>query len=202
MLVLKSNMHYGTHPKDIAPRFKEDPKMKFRYWLACILAVAFAFTGRAQDDVGIQNFLGVSAHYWQSVKDIKIKEMDGSTIAWGITYQLQPMDFVILEVDVELMPQSFADAEDDFFAPQVLLLVGDGLYAGIGVGRYFNASDSEWSDLPFYELRAGISLELMPYVSWDLFANYVFSDWDDLKDSDADIGAETVTLGTAVRLEI
>lgn len=54
---------------------------------------------------------------------------------------------------------------------------------------------------PFFGLRAGFDIHLLPYIFLDINANYRFEDWDDISDVDEDISTDTITLGAAVRIQ-
>jgi hypothetical protein len=75
---------------------------------------------------------------------------------------------------------------------------GVSLYAGAGIGMMY--MDSEWADDPFYALKLGLNLELLPSVFLDISGNYRFNDEDEISESKTNIDTDTVFLGAAVRL--
>ena len=52
---------------------------------------------------------------------------------------------------------------------------------------------------PFFVLRAGLNLELLPSLFFDFNVNYRFEEWKDLQDRDTRIDSDTVMLGAALR---
>ena len=55
---------------------------------------------------------------------------------------------------------------------------------------------------PFFALRAGLNLELLPRIFVDISANYRFNDTAELKDEDTDIDTDTIFLGAALRFAL
>ena len=72
-----------------------------------------------------------------------------------------------------------------------------GIYAGAGIGII--NSDGDFADKPFFALKAGVNLELLPSTYVDISANYRFSDKEDLDDKNKNIDTDTVFLGAAFR---
>ena len=58
------------------------------------------------------------------------------------------------------------------------------------------------ADKPFFALKAGVNLELLPSTFVDISANYRFSDKEDLDDDNKDIDTDTVFLGAAFRFAL
>jgi hypothetical protein len=163
--------------------------------LLCLLA------GVQVGEAGMKHQFGVGARYWMAVGDIEADELDEEGLSWMLSYQLQPIPLVRLEVDLEMMPESlgaYGTADENVYAPQVFALVGMGLYAGVGAGMYF--ADGEFWDNPFFMLRGGGNLELLPNLFLDINLNYRFENWDEFEGSD--ISEDTIFLGAAVRLQI
>jgi hypothetical protein len=63
-------------------------------------------------------------------------------------------------------------------------------------------SDGDFADDPFYALRAGLNLELLPSVFVDISANYRFNDSAQFEGDDTDIDTDTVFLGAALRFAL
>ena len=143
--------------------------------------------------------LGLGVNYWKTVDDIDVDDFDEDGLSWIASIQFGLTDWSKLEVAVERFEKGFGGSPKDVYAPQAFLIIGKGLYAGIGVGGYY--SDGDWADDPFYALRAGINFEILPSLFLDINANYRFEKWDDLSDEGRDLGSDTITLGAAVRIE-
>lgn len=138
--------------------------------------------------------LGAGANYWKTLNDIDITDIDESGLSWLASYQYVPAGIFRLEVDLEYYPSLGVDREA-FWSPEVFLLVGGTLYAGVGIGDYFNGDI--FSDKPFFMLRAGVDFTILPFLFLDVNANYRFNDWDDVAD---DVDTNTIRIGAAVRL--
>ena len=137
---------------------------------------------------------GVGAHYWTTVKNLDADNVDKHGFSWLGTVQYWP-SWIGVEADVEWFKKGYAGATEDVWAPQAYLIVGKVLYGAVGIGDYY--SDSTWSHNPFYALRVGVDLEILPRLHLDINANYRFEDWHTLHGSD--VNSDTITLGAAAR---
>lgn len=142
--------------------------------------------------------LGVGANYWRTIDRIKDdKKFDDDGLAWLVTYQLAPARLLKIEADLEIFPNGFGGADETTFAPQAFVVLGSGIYVAGGIGIAY--ADGEFGDDPFYALRAGFDIEVLPNLRLDINANYRFLDWDNVKGLEKKINTDTVTLGAAVR---
>ncbi len=172
--------------------------MKRLYGCVLVLGLAAAMVQSAHAD--IKHRIGVGAHYWKAVKDIDVDNVKESGFAWLASYQLRPASLIKFGLDVEMLPKEYGGADKGVFAPQVYVLLGSTIYAALGVGTYY--TDGDFSKDPFFNLRAGLDISLLPFIHLDINANYRFEEWDAIKTVGDDIGSDTITLGAAVRLEI
>lgn len=166
-----------------------------RNWISMLLCTGWLFVAlcaRAEDS-GLR--LGAGAHYWTTVKNIDVDNIDKHGFSWVGTLQYWP-SWVGLEADVEWLQKGYAGSPKDVYAPQAYLLLGKTLYAAVGIGGYY--SDGEWNNKPFYAFRIGADLEVLPRVHLDINANYRFEDWSKLNTSD--VKSDTITLGAAARI--
>ena len=169
-------------------------------WKSWLLGVAVLGTGLCQSLLASEspNRLGAGANYWvtlENLDDEDINNLDENGFSYYASYQYWP-SLLGLEAQVELYPDWIG--QDDAYAPQAYLLLGSTLYAGAGAGiMYFN---DEWADDPFYALKAGLNLELLPSLYLDITANYRFKSKTQLQDSSSNIDTDTVFLGAALRL--
>jgi len=159
---------------------------------------ACAFSPWMLSDAQAEMRLGVGANYWKSVSSIDDDDFDEDGLSWIGTAQFGLGDLLKLDLGVEWFEKGFAGSPEDVYAPQLFLILGSTIYAGVGAGYYY--SDSEWSDDPFYAFRAGFNLELLPSVFVDINANYRFESWDGL--SEDDINEDTITVGAALRFAL
>jgi len=159
--------------------------------VAALLLVFPFFTA-----VAAEHSLGAGIHYWRTVDELGDASFDRSGAAGMLSYQYIPAGLLKLEADLEYFPKGFGGADDTAWSPQVYLILGSRLYAGIGAGVIYSSSfDGEFSDL-FYAARVGTEFAVLPRVHLDLNANYRFNDWNQLDQADTD----TVTLGAVLRV--
>jgi hypothetical protein len=144
--------------------------------------------------------IGIGVHYWKALEDIKLDEVDESGVSWLASAQLGTSSLVKAQIDVEMFPKGFAGSTEIFYAPQAFVIVGRGVYGGLGIGTYYDGED--FADSPFYVLRAGVDVELTPKLYLDLNANYRFEEWKDLGETVKDIDTDVITLGAALRLDL
>jgi hypothetical protein len=168
--------------------------------LIAILSVAWLVAGMSQAVLAADtpHRLGGGANYWVVLEDLDdedIRDLDEEGFSYFASYQYRP-SLLGLELQVEMFPDWVGD--EDAYAPQAYLLLGSTLYAGAGVGiMYF---DEDWAEDPFYAVKAGLNLELIPSLFLDISANYRFNSDTQFKDDDTDIDTDTVFLGAALRL--
>lgn len=146
---------------------------------------------------GSPNRIGAGVNYWRTIDSLDDHNFDSDGLSVIGTYQYWPSVFG-LELDVEWFDNGFGGSSKDVFAPQALLLVGTWIYAAGGLGYYF--TDGDFAQDPFFVLRAGLNLELLPSLYFDFNVNYRFEEWEALQDRDANIDSDTVMLGAALRL--
>lgn len=142
--------------------------------------------------------LGVGAHYWRTVDSIDDRDFDRDGVSWLVTYQNTLLPLLKYQVDLEMFPSSFAGSKKTVYAPQLLGIVGHWIYVGAGIGILY--ADSSFADRPFYLLRAGLDLPILPSLRLDINANYHFSEWKGISETADDIESDTITLGAALRL--
>ena len=145
--------------------------------------------------------IGFGYHYWKTLDDISatnLGQIDDNGYTELVSYQYLPAGLMKWEVDLEYANKGFGGSTDKAYSPQVFLLFGRNLYAGVGVGMTKSdgfANGDSWSD-PWYAARAGIELLLLPKIHLDINANYRADAFTDLNDAKSD----TITLGASVRL--
>ena len=147
----------------------------------------------------IKNRIGIGANYWKNLDDIDVKDFDDSGLSYYLSYQLIPASLLKFELDVEMMQDGYAGSDDTVFSPQGFIILGAGIYAGLGIGTYY--TDGDFSSDPFFTLRAGLDIHVLPYIWLDVNANYRFEDWNDISDVTDDVSTDTIMLGAAVRLQ-
>jgi hypothetical protein len=169
-------------------------KIYFVITVLCAVVLAFGNITWAED----KHRIGVGVHYWTALESIGDDDVDEDDMAIMVSYQYLITGYLKLEADLEFRDKGYAGSDQYVFSPQAFLLIGKGLYAGAGIG--INYSDSEFADEPFYALRVGIDINILPSLFLDINANYRFEEWDFDKIED-DIDTDTITLGAMLRFQ-
>lgn len=156
-----------------------------------VFCVASVFT--LADAAQGSHRLGAGANYWVALDDLD-SDVDDDGFSYLISYQYRT-GLVGVQLDAELLPDRFGE---DAYAPAAYLIVGSAIYAAAGVGII--NQDGDWADDPFFALKAGLDLELLPNIYLDVGASYRFDSDTDLDDAVDDIDTDTVFLGAAVRV--
>lgn len=166
--------------------------------LMTILTLA-AFAGAPA--TAAEHLLGGGVHYWQTLDDLAdegFETIDDEGESFVLSYQYVPAGLFKLQIDAEYFEKGFGGATEEAIAPQVYLLVGNRLYAGVGVGMtYSDEFEDSWSD-PFYAARVGLDFAILPRTHLDLNANYRSNAFSQLDEADTD----TVTLGAVLRFRL
>lgn len=176
--------------------------MKTRRNLQILMATLTlaAFTG-ARPATAAEHLLGGGVHYWQTVDDLAddgFETIDDEGESFVLSYQYVPAGLFKLQIDAEYFEKGFGGAAEEAIAPQVYLLIGNRLYAGVGVGMtYSDEFEDSWSD-PFYAARLGLDFAILPRTHLDLNANYRSNAFSQLDEADTD----TVTLGAVLRFRL
>ena len=165
--------------------------------ISSVVAVFFVipYLGRAE---GNSHRLGAGIHYWTVVDEVDFEGVDEDGLGWFASYQFYPSPFFGVQFDLEVLPNDFAGARDTVLAPQVYAVIGDTLYAALGLGLYY--SDNNFSEDPFFSLRAGINMEFFPAFFLDVSGNYRITEWDTSLTEGID--TDTVTIAVAARIEL
>ena len=143
--------------------------------------------------------IGGGFNYWRTIDDIDLDffdDIDDDGLALIGSYQYVPAGIFRLEVALEYFDEGFGGSPDSAFSPQAYVLVGKGIYAGLGLGiTYSNGFEDDLSD-PFFAARGGFDMTLLPGVHLDLNANYRFDAWSELDEASTD----AIFLGAQVRV--
>lgn len=139
--------------------------------------------------------VGAGMHYWVATNDIDSRDFRDDSYALILSYQYTP-GFFSFEFDLEYFPERYAGFDERTLAPQVFLLLGTRLYAGLGFGMFF--TDGDFRD-EFYVLRLGLDLPLSRSWSLDFNGNYHSTNFSNIKNVDEDIGGDSITLGLMLR---
>jgi hypothetical protein len=162
-----------------------------------LLALCGAILAAAPCAADTEHAIGFGFHYLTVLEDIR-PELDEDGISYVLSYRFRPVEYVGIQAEFEVYPDEFLGLEDPIVFPQGFFMLGKTVYVGAGLGLMYY--DGEFSSSPTGILRAGLDLELVPHLSVNLHANYLFTEWNDLEDVDQDIDTDTITLGAAARI--
>ncbi len=163
----------------------------FRFVMVLLLALALPAANAAAE-----HRLGGGVNYWVMLDDLDDTDFDDKGLSYLVSYQYWA-GLLGVELDVELLPDRF---DETAIAPQAYILFGKAIYGGAGIGIVH--SDGSFADEPFFALKAGVNLELLPSTYVDISANYRFNDESDFDDKNKDIDTDTVFLGAAFRFAL
>jgi len=169
-------------------------RVKTIFFCAIVLVFCTAWNVYA----GGSHRLGAGLHYWYALEDIYKDNVDDRGYALQVSYQYVTTSLLKIEADLDVLQEGYAGSDSTVFSPQAFLLLGKAVYAGVGVG--INYADGSFAESPFFALRAGVELEVLPAMYVDINANYRFETWD-FDAIKEDIDTDTITLGAQVRME-
>ena len=182
----------------------QHPKRQIRTFAMTLLgitALLVATAGAAKAQAPRKHTLGIGAHFFRTVdsfNDLSGIDEDGNS--WVVSYQYLPRGLFRFEIDLEYFPDGFSGSLDTAFAPQFFVLVGHGLYGGIGVGQTFADDLIDDATDPYYMARFGWELGILGAIGVDLQATYLFDNWDDVRGFD--INSDTLTVGAVLRFDL
>lgn len=166
--------------------------------LTCLVAVlAAVFVSPLCSMAESQHGVGLGVHYLKTIDDID-GDFDEDGLSYVASYRFKPVDLLAIQAEIEMYPDEFLGLRERMFAPQGLLILGKAIYVGAGIGVTYY--DGDFSSEPFFLLRAGLEIELLPSFSIDIHGNYMFTEWNDLDEVDDDLDTDTITIGAAARI--
>ena len=145
--------------------------------------------------------VGAGVHYWTALGDIEVDDVDidesGSSFLASV--QWVPGGLISFEGNLEYFTEGFGGGNSEALAPQAFVLVGGGLYGGLGIGVTYN-DELEGNDIsdPFYKARVGLDFEILPTIHLDINANYIFNAFSDIDGASED----SITLGAIARIAL
>ena len=136
--------------------------------VSAVVGVLLAFG--ASGDLAAQVSIGGGVHYLRNLGDITndgALDLSQNSIAVQLSVR---RSFGLLSVDGQTgYIFNYLGTDESAWEPALWGLLGSVIYGGAGIG--WQRSNGEWSDKPFYALRAGFDLplgglELDAYGSW------------------------------------
>ena len=137
--------------------------------------------------------LGAGANYWVAMDSIDVRDVDEDGLSVLVSYQYRP-GLLGWQADLEWLPDRFGEKA---YAPAAYLVLGGAIYAAAGVGIIHQ--DGDWADDPFFALKAGLDLQVLPRIYLDLSGSYRFDSKTKFNDALDEIDTDTVFLGAALR---
>jgi len=166
--------------------------------LPVILLLGAAFWSPASAEIR----LGAGVHYWTALDDIEVDDVniDESGSSFIASLQWLPGGLIYFEGNLEYFDEGFGGGNAGALAPQAFALAGLGpIYGGLGIGVTYNdeLEGNNFSD-PFYTLRAGFDIVILPRIHLDLHGNYIFNAFSDIDGASED----SITLGAIARIAL
>ena len=166
--------------------------------LAALLALTLAAPCLMAAD-GSNFQIGVGANYWVALEDAVDESFDEEGLGWMISARYMATPYFGFGLELERSPDNYVALEEPMYCPAGYLILGKGLYAGLGVGTYFY--DGDFIEDVFYGLRVGVVAEVVPHLVIDINLNYRVDEWSGIKNVDEEVDTDNVILGGAVRLK-
>lgn len=162
----------------------------------CLAALVSLAAGGAPAAAAEHRF-GLGVNYWRALDDVVADDfdLDEDGLAPYLTYQLRPAGLFSFEVNLEYFERGFGGSTAEAYSPQLYVLIGHGLYGGVGIGVTYSSDLPDDVSDPFYAARIGYVLTLVPRIHLDINLNYRAGTFDTLDEASSD----TITLGAAVR---
>lgn len=163
------------------------------------LAILFLVAGLVLPVSAAHIEVGVGANYWYALDDAIDQSFDEDGLGWLVSTRFMFTDYLGIGLELERSPDNFIQFDEPMYSPAAYLILGNGIYAAIGVGTYYYDGDF-YSDC-WYALRAGLKIPLfVDAIVLDINANYRCDSWKDIGDAKDEIDTDNVILGAAIRL--
>jgi len=166
--------------------------------LAALLALTLAAPCLMAAD-GSNFQIGVGANYWIALEDAVDESFDEDGLGWMISARYMATPYFGFGLELERSPDNYVALEEPMYCPAAYLILGKGLYAGLGAGTY--VYDGDFIEDVFYGLRIGLVADVLPGVVVDINLNYRVDSWSGIKHVDDEVDTDNVILGGAVRLK-
>ena len=168
-----------------------------KFIIAAIAATLFVAEALAAYGGGFE--IGAGATYWYSIHEATDQKFDRDGLGWMISSRLPLSEFFSIGLEIEQSPENFVFLEKHLYLPSAYAILGQGVYAGLGLGTYYYDGDF-YGDV-WYALRAGFKVPLISNsLVLDVNGNYRVENWDDMKDITDKVDTDTLMIGAALRL--
>jgi hypothetical protein len=176
------------------------PSFHRALWLSAFILLVMGL-GLSSPAAAAKHRLGLGIQFWRALEDFDDKGFSGierDGIAWVGTYQYDPAGLFKLQLDLEYSPDGFAASTKPSLSPVAFVLLGKGLYGGVGAGISFSDGLVDNRSDPFWVARLGLDLLILPKTRLDLRADYRARAFDELDN----VKTDGVTLGAAIRFRL
>ena len=176
------------------------PSFHRALWLSAFILLVMGL-GLSSPAAAAKHRLGLGIQFWRALEDFDDKGFSGierDGIAWVGTYQYDPAGLFKLQLDLEYSPDGFAASTKPTLSPVAFVLLGKGLYGGVGLGISFSDGLVDNRSDPFWVARLGLDLLILPKTRLDLHADYRARAFDELDN----VKTDGVTLGAAIRFRL
>jgi hypothetical protein len=167
-------------------------------WLVASAALLATLAGPAPADAA-KHELGLGMRYWAALDDLDDEgfpdDFDDSGLAWVGSYLFDVEGLLKFAVELEYAREGFGGSTSSAWTPQALVLIGGGLYGGVGIAMTQSSSLPGNRSDPFFIGRIGLDLPLLPRLSLDLNLNWQADAFNKIDHLDSD----ALTLGAIVR---
>ena len=100
---------------------------------AALAAAVFVAAVPAASAGGFE--IGLGANYWYSIDEAKDHSFDRDGLGWMLTSRIFLSDFFSIGLEVEQTPDNFVFLDEKLYLPAAYALVGNVVYAGLGIGK-------------------------------------------------------------------
>ena len=159
-------------------------------FLALGLAVALC------QNINAETSIGVGPRVYKTIDSLP-KQFDESGLGGAIDVTVGLSEWLSGQVGLAVFGDGYAGSEEEVLSPQALLLVGQDLYAGVGVGILY--SDADLADSPFPIIRAGGKFGLTEGIDLDLSLSYELGNWEGVNDFDEDEESDVLVAAFTLR---
>ncbi|MBN1551152.1 hypothetical protein JW979_06770 [bacterium] len=176
-------------------------KLAFMLIYICVITVPmYAYDSK--------HSLGFGLHYFYILEDISEDwEFHDDGLGFYGAYCFNFASFAGVQFEIQAYPDGYFDAESAY-SPGVLLLLGRGVYGGIGAysqymkwddtSKEIKRVDGEWTDISFL-IRAGLMLPILfDTLNLDIHAQYNMNSWSEIELFDH----EFLTFGAGIRVQL
>ncbi len=172
--------------------------------LALALAVALVSTLVSGAASAAEHLVGGGVRFFETVDNLDVDDLgaiEDSGNSYILAYGINPAGLFRFEFNLEYIEDGYAPETGEVLSPQALLLLGQTLYGGVGVGLDHlpdNTVGDDTSD-PYFIGRVGLDLLLLPRVHLDINANYQTDKFDKVLGG---ASSNSITLGALFHFRV